>query len=245
MEAALLRFTLLQARNDQDPARDEEHVAFAVRLGVDPAQIGCVDVLTRPLNVGILDGVDALLVGGSGDYSVLDDVPEIRGFINFLGTVADSGFPMFASCFGFQALALAMGGEVVADADRAEVGSYRLTLTDAGCRDPLFSELPASFTAQLGHKDHVTRLPDCMEHLAASERSPFQALRVKGKPVYATQFHPELTWRDNRQRFVRYMETYGALFGEAEAIERLDSHVPGPEANLLISRFVSLCVDAT
>ncbi len=237
-EATLLRYTLLQARDAADLARDEEHAAFAARLSVDPSRIRCVDLLRTELTPGILDGSDALLVGGSGEYSVLDPLPSIRGFIDFLGEVSVSGFPTFASCFGFQALALALGGEVVSDVDRAEVGSYTLSLTDAGRKDPLFGALPPQFIAQLGHKDHVTSLPSGVEHLAGSERSPFQALRVSGKPIYATQFHPELTWKDNRQRYLRYMSTYGALFGEAEAQERLESHVPGPEANSLLAGFV-------
>ncbi|MFT5680740.1 MAG: GMP synthase (glutamine-hydrolyzing) [Myxococcota bacterium] len=234
----MLRFTLLQARDAADLAREEEHAAFAARLSVDPAQIRCVDLLRTVLEPGILVGSDALLVGGSGDYSVLDEVPGIQGFIRFLGEVCELGFPTFASCFGFQALALALGGTVVSDPSRAEVGSYLLTPTDAGRRDPLFSALPTPFVAQLGHKDHVTSLPDGVENLAGSALSPFQALKVTGKPIYATQFHPELTWQDNRQRYLRYMATYGALFGPAEAQERLDSHVPGPEANTLLAGFV-------
>ncbi|MDG1482119.1 MAG: type 1 glutamine amidotransferase [Myxococcota bacterium] len=204
---------------------------------MDPAQIHCVDLLTTVLTPEILKGRDALLVGGSGDYSVLDPNPSIRRFIDFLGEVCVLGFPTFASCFGFQALALALGGEVVSDPARAEVGSYTLQLTDTGRKDPVFQALPQKFIAQLGHKDHVTALPAGVLHLAGSALSPFQALRVAGKPIYATQFHPELTWKDNRQRYLRYMSTYGALFGEAEAQERLESHVPGPEANTLLAGF--------
>lgn len=233
----MLQFTLLQARDAEDLARDEEHAAFAARLSVDPGQIHCVDLLKTVLTPGILEGRDALLVGGSGDYSVLDPHPSIQRFVDFLGEVCALGFPTFASCFGFQALALALGGVVVSDPDRAEVGSYTLHLTDAGQQDPLFQTLPSRFLAQLGHKDHVTSLPSGVLHLAGSALSPYQALRVAGKPIYATQFHPELTWQDNRQRYLRYMSTYGALFGEAEAQERLESHVPGPEANTLLATF--------
>lgn len=240
LEATLLRYTLLQARNAADLARDEEHAAFAVRLSVSEDHIRCVDVLTTSLDLGILEGVDALLIGGSGDHSVLDDTPAIHGFIGFLEKVCELGFPTFASCFGFQGLALALGGSVVSDASRAEVGSYPLTVTPAGAIDPLFSSLPVPFIAQLGHKDHVTSLPAGVENLAQSERSHFQALKVVGKPIYATQFHPELTWQENRMRFLRYMKTYGAIFGEEVAKERLDSHVPGPEANTLLARFVDL-----
>ena len=90
--------------------------------------------------------------------------------------------------------------------------------------------------------DRAARLPSAVEHLAGSDRAPFQALRVKGHPVYATQFHPELTWLDNRGRFLRYMDTYGRLFGQERAQQQLDGHEPSPEANALLRRFVDVVV---
>ena len=238
MSVSPLRFALLQARSPQDPARDEEHAAFAARLSLPPQAIRAVDIFTQPLDQALLDGTDVLLVGGAGEYSVLDDLPPIHRFIDFLGEAAAQGRPTFASCFGFQALVLALGGEVISAPDRAEVGSYTLWRTPEASDDPLFGTLPDTFIAQLGHKDQASRLPDAVLNLASSERTVYQALRVRGAPVYATQFHPELTWLDNRRRFERYMPIYGKLFGEAEAQERLDSHTPGPESNTLIARFV-------
>ena len=67
--------------------------------------------------------------------------------------------PAFASCWGFQALARALGGEVVTDLVRAEVGTFEIQLTAAGRSDPLFGPLGERFLAQLGHQDVVTRLP--------------------------------------------------------------------------------------
>jgi GMP synthase (glutamine-hydrolysing) len=146
--------------------------------------------------------------------------------------------PVFASCFGFQALVLGLGGDVVADEDNAEVGSYRIRLTEAGQQDGFFGVLPSEFMAQLGHKDRASRLPDQLQCMAYSEKAPVQAVRMAGRPVFATQFHPELTGYNNRQRFLGYMEQYGRLFGEEEAQRRLDSHVDSPEANSLLRRFV-------
>lgn len=234
-----LRFTLLQARNPDDPVRAEERLCFATRLGVGVEQIRTVDIFTETLDGAVLDGSHALLVGGSGDYSVLDPLPQIGSFITFLAEQAEAGFPTFASCFGFQAMAVGLGGEVIHDAPNAEVGSHILTPTAEAADDPLFRDMPAPFIAQLGHKDRASRLPDCVVSLASSARCPFQAFRVRGKPVYATQFHPEMDWVENRRRFERYMRQYGVLFGEAEAQRILDSHLPSPESNALLPRFVA------
>lgn len=237
-----LRFLLLQARNPNDRVRDEERDAFALRLGAQPSQIHQVDILHDSFERIEVGEYDAVFVGGAGEYGVVDPIPPIAAMIDFLTTSAEEGAPIFASCFGFQALVVGFGGEVVEDQPNAEVGTYVLGLETAGRADPIFKHLPDRFNAQLGHKDRAIRLPMNMVNLASSESCPFQAIHIPGSRVYATQFHPELTWTDNRTRFLRYMEQYGRLFGEEEAQERLDSHRPGPEANELLGRFVSICL---
>jgi GMP synthase (glutamine-hydrolysing) len=237
-EPLTCRTILLQVRNPGDPARDDEHRAFATRLNVSPSAIRTVDVLTETLGPQTHADVDVVLVGGSGEYSVLDDAPPIHRFIDYLALVSNSGTPFFASCFGFQALVLGLGGEVVKDEDNAEVGTYDLELTEAGVADPLFGTLPRAFKAQLGHKDQVRRLPECLVNLASSPRTRIQAYRMTGRPVYATQFHPELTWLENRARFERYYEEYGRVFGEEAAKAQLDGHQPSPEVNTLLPAFV-------
>ena len=230
-------FLLLQARNPNDLAKKEEHVAFARRLEIEPEQILSVDILQDELNMALLEGHEAIFVGGAGEYSVLDKEDCIYRFIDFLGEVVDAEYPTFASCFGFQAMVLSLGGEVVKDVDNAEVGTYELWTTEEAGRDEIFGDLPGLFLAQLGHQDRASRLPDVVKNVAYSERTPYQAFYIPGKPIYATQFHPELTYEDNRMRFARYMAIYGKLFGEEEAQKRMDSHRPSLDSNLLLKNF--------
>jgi GMP synthase (glutamine-hydrolysing) len=237
-QRANLGFLLLQVRAPKDPVRDEERDAFAARLGVDSSQIKQIDILNDPLDIGMLADSDAVLVGGAGEFGVLDGQPAIDRMVSFLVGTVERSHPIFASCFGFQALVLGLGGEVVCDEDRAEVGTFVLTAAEAAGSDPVFCALPNQFNAQLGHKDRATRLPQGATLLASSSLCPIQAMHIEGTPVYATQFHPELTWTENRRRFERYMDQYGRLFGEEEAQRRLRGHQPSPEANLLLSRFV-------
>lgn len=205
-----LRFLLLQARTPDDPAAPHEQEAFRSALDLTEDALRPWDLLQGAPSAAVLDEVDCVLVGGSGDFGVGDvgRHPWLRAFIDHMGELAARGFPTFASCFGFQAFVVAGGGEVVTDKARAEVGTFELTVTSEGASDPLFGPLAPHFNAQLGHKDHVTRLPDGMVHLAGSARSPFQALRVAGQPIYATQFHPELCMVKNRERYLRYLEGY-------------------------------------
>jgi len=237
------RYVLLQARNPGDSVREEERQAFAERLQVNVEKISTVDMLTADLNNDILDGAAALLVGGAGEYSVVNPEPAIVRAIDFLGGAVESNTPIFASCFGFQCIVVALGGEVIHDVDGAEVGSKRIRLTTAGAEDPLFSGLPGNFIAQQGHKDRASRLPSNAVSLAYNDSAPYQALTIKGRPVYATQFHPELTGATNRGRFERYIDDYGEVFGVERAEEMLEEFQPSPEASSLLLRFKQMLVE--
>mgnify|MGYP002875844724 CR=1 FL=1 len=216
-----------------------EQLCFADALGVPEDRITLHDLLSSAPNESIVEAHDAILVGGSGDYSVLDSHDFLGPFFDFLARVViDQKVPTFASCFGFQALVLAGGGEVVHDESRAEVGTYDLTVTAAGQSDPLFGTLPPTFRAQLGHKDHAARLPAGMSNLASSESAPFQALRVDGLPVVATQFHPELTRAANTERYLRYWDAYGT--GDKENDPVLARMAESPESTALLSRWVEM-----
>ena len=238
MSREKLSFLLIQARKLDDPVRSEELDAFTLRAGVPRERIRVADMTRDTLTMAMTGDVDAVLVGGAGQYSVLDDDDGIRGGIDFLGELADRGFPTFASCFGFQALVLALGGEVICDEDNAEVGTFEVSLTDEGRADPVFGALPERFQAQEGHKDRASVMPDGVLNLARSPLAPFQALRVAGKPVYATQFHPELDQASQKLRFGRYMAEYGRLFGEDEALRIMNGIAPSPATHGLLDVFV-------
>ncbi|HFB39369.1 MAG TPA: type 1 glutamine amidotransferase [Oceanithermus sp.] len=231
----LVRFLLLQARNPEDPIRAEEPRQFAERLGVPRSAIATWDLLRGPPGARELAGFDALLVGGSGEYDVSKgNLPELEATLAFLRRVVEEGFPTFASCFGFQLLVAALGGEIVRDEAAAEVGTVRVCLTEEGRQDELFGALPSCFWVQAGHKDRAKRLPGGVLNLAYSEKAPFQALRVPGRPTWATQFHPELDEEDTYRRFKRYAAVYAPDLTEAEIRARLH---PSPEANALLARF--------
>ena len=238
-------FRLLQARHDDDPMQLEERRSFAARLGVPLDEVVPYNVIDAPADAGAwCEGMDGVLVGGSGEYGVLDGHAWVNAFIDTLAEVAASGPPLFASCFGFQALVVAMGGEVVTDEARAEVGTYRITLTDEGRADPLFGGTSAEFDAQQGHKDSAARLPSGVTHLARSERCRYQAIRIGDRPAYATQFHPELTGAENLARFERYYELYRKHFDPAEAERIRTTHRASPESNALLESWRALVAGA-
>jgi len=236
-----IRILLLQARAPGDPSLEHERACFARAAGVAMQQIRPHDLTMGPPCNKVVACCDAIMVGGAGEFYVSRrDLPHHDRTVEALAALAADGPPVFASCFGYQLLVEALGGEIQHDPERMEVGTFDLTLTDAGRADPLFGALPEVFTAQLGHKDRAVRPPPGVPNLAASPRSPYQALRVPDRPVWATQFHPELHHTDNIWRYERYLAIYGQHHDEAERRAVIAAHRPSPESSTLIARFMDL-----
>jgi GMP synthase (glutamine-hydrolysing) len=236
-----LRILLLQARNEDDPMRLAERQSFAEKTGLQLDQIVPHDLLAGPPGLAALETHDALMVGGSGDYYVSNrSLPHFEAQMDFLREVVDRGHPMFASCFGFQILVAALGGEVTYDPESMEVGTYQLTVSEAGRVDPLMGRLPKVFDAQMGRKDRASRLPPGVVNLASSERNPYQALRVPDKPIWATQFHPELDLETNLERFFRYLEGYAELLSLEEQRLAAENFRESPHTEALLPGFLDL-----
>jgi GMP synthase (glutamine-hydrolysing) len=236
-----LKILLLQARNHDDLAKKEERLSFANKTNLDVEQFVPYDLLTGPPSLATVQRFDAVMVGGSGDYYVSkQNLPGFWALMDLLKEIVAVGHPTFASCFGFQLLVKALGGEIIYDTEGMEVGTYELTLTEAGRQDALLGTLPERFSAQLGRKDRASRLPPGCLHLASSRRAPYQALRIPNKPIWATQFHPELSGEENRIRFHRYLKGYASMMSEAEQAQALSRFQKSPETLPLIARFLHL-----
>lgn len=233
-----IRYLLIQIRNASDPMLLQEVDCFARALGVPTRQIETHDLLSGAASNEQLEAIDAILIGGSGDYSVVQGGPWLPRALTFLRDLVEFGKPMFASCWGFQALSKALGGEVVTDLNRAEVGTLEVTLTPQGSDDVVFGSCGNSFLATMGHQDIVMKLPPGAIHLARSQRVENQAFRIAGKPIYGTQFHPELDLAAFLARVRAYPQYVESIVGiPYEEFERGCQETP--QSNRLLTRFAA------
>ncbi|MFV1965802.1 MAG: type 1 glutamine amidotransferase [Pirellulaceae bacterium] len=233
-----LRFLLLQVRNADDSMRGQEIECFARALDCGPEQIGIFDLLSGAPTVRQLDPVDMVLLGGSGDYSVAEGGTWLSPALEAMRELYDLNKPTFASCWGFQAMARALGGNVVTDLGRAELGTVPVQLTPAGREDPIFGHVGPELRTHMGHQDRVDQLPDNARLLASTDRVRNQAFCVDGKPIYCTQFHPELTLSTFLERVVNYPWYVERIAGvPLEAFVATCEETP--EANALLRRFVT------
>jgi GMP synthase (glutamine-hydrolysing) len=233
------RYLLLQTRNVGDPMATQEVRCFARALDCRIDDIDVFDLLGSSPSVDKLQTPDMLLLGGSGHYSAAGESEWLERTLDCMREIHRLSKPTFASCWGFQAMSRAMGGRCINDLPNAEVGTIELQLTEAGRTDPLFKSLPPSFSAQAGHEDHVVELPLDAVLLASSARVTEQAFRFENRPIYCTQFHPELDRAAMLERVIAYPE-YVARIARLSFDEFIHSVRETPESNSLLSSFVKL-----
>jgi GMP synthase (glutamine-hydrolysing) len=119
---------LLQARLPGDPIRDREHQCFVASTGLAAEDVVLHDLTGGPSSLARLRNFDMLSVGGSGDfYASKGDLPEFEAYLDFPREVVALGHPTFASCFGYQSIARALGARVIRDSANAETGTFELT----------------------------------------------------------------------------------------------------------------------
>ncbi len=151
----------------------------------------------------LLAEYDGVIFGGSSDFDFHGGRPEndparLMSLIilsrakNIVSYAFEKGLPILGVCFGHQIIGNMHQGMVTNDREQSKMGSYEVTLTEAGKSDALFKHLPATFYAQYAHKDSVTNLPEGAELLASGDGCRFSALKY-GEKIYTTQFHPEMS----------------------------------------------------
>ena len=192
---------LLLATRAEDAVAEAEAEAIRRFGGLSAADLVRVRLESAPLDELLPDldltAYSGVLMGGSpftsSDPVTKKSPTQIRVEIELAKLIADVvalDVPFLGACYGISTLGLFLGG--VLDRTYAEpISAVPITLTEAGCADPLLVGLPRTFTAYVGHKEALRALPPGGVLLAGSPECPVQMFRL-GRHQYATQFHPEL-----------------------------------------------------
>lgn len=127
---------------------------------------------------------DAYLITGS-PAGVYDPLPWIEPLLGFIRAAADR--KMVGVCFGHQAMAQALGGQVEKSDKGWGVGLQRYSV---GRPEPWMDggdciAVPAS------HQDQVVVQPPGTRVVAESDFTPFAALAWTCRSAMSVQFHPE------------------------------------------------------
>ncbi len=190
---------------------------------------------------------------------VLSGGPESATTDHASGSIApvlEQGVPVLGICYGMQAMAKQMGGEVEVSGQR-EFGYAQVTVE---ARSELLEGISDSeiqnginiLDVWMSHGDRVVKLPDGFEVIGSSAGSPIAAIANEREKLFGLQFHPEVTHtRQGKQileRFVNRICGCGTSWTAAnvihESVDRIRSLVGSDRVLLALSGGVDSSVVA-
>ena len=138
--------------------------------------------------------------------------------------VFDLDVPVFGICYGFQAMAQALGG-TVAHTGTSEYGRTELNVSGG----QLHSDLPATQSVWMSHGDAVTDAPDGFDVVATSSGAPVAAFENRARRLAGVQYHPEVMHSPHGQqilsRFLHDFAGIGSTWTAANIAEALIEQV--------------------
>jgi len=141
---------------------------------VVPSTMSVTDMLAKNPQAVILSG------GPSSVYE--PNAPQVDP------KLFEAGLPVFGICYGFQAMANALGG-TVAKTGLSEFGATQLSVTDSKC---LFASLPETQSVWMSHGDAVHEAPAGFSVTATTAGAPVAAFEDSARKFAGVQFHPEV-----------------------------------------------------
>ncbi|MGV0781938.1 glutamine-hydrolyzing GMP synthase [Mycolicibacterium peregrinum] len=132
----------------------------------------------------------------------------------------DLDVPVFGICYGFQAMAQALGGTV----EHTGTSEYGRTELNVAGGD-LHADLPGTQPVWMSHGDAVTAAPDGFEVIASSAGAPVAGFENRARRLAGVQYHPEVLHSPHGQqvlsRFLHEFAGIGATWTAANIAEQL------------------------
>ncbi len=144
----------------------------------------------------------AIILSGGPASVYADGAPKIDP------ALFDAGVPVFGICYGFQAMVVALGGNV-AHTGGNEFGRTELTVSAPGC---LLRGMPNQQQVWMSHGDEVTESPAGFDVLASTPGAPVAAFEDLDRRIAGVQFHPEVLHTQQGQAIlVRFLTEIAGL----------------------------------
>ena len=143
----------------------------------------------------------AIVLSGGPASVYADGAPQLDP------ALFDLGVPVFGICYGFQAMAQALGG-TVARTGTSEYGRTELTVTGG----QLHSGLPEAQPVWMSHGDAVTEAPDGFDVVASSAGAPVAAFEDRARKLAGVQYHPEVIHSPHGQQILsRFLHDFAGI----------------------------------
>ncbi|NIJ14143.1 GMP synthase (glutamine-hydrolysing) [Saccharomonospora amisosensis] len=134
----------------------------------------------------------AIILSGGPSSVYAEDAPKVDA------ALFEAGVPVFGICYGFQAMAQALGGTV------EHTGTREFGRTELGVNGGvLHEELPARHPVWMSHGDCVTKAPEGFQVTAGSQGAPVAGFEDLGRKLAGVQYHPEVAHSPHGQEVLR------------------------------------------
>jgi GMP synthase (glutamine-hydrolysing) len=144
----------------------------------------------------------AAIILSGGPSSVYSE-----GAPNVGADLFEAGIPVLGICYGFQAMAAALGG-TVAETGMREYGATDVTLV--GESRSILASTPANQNTWMSHGDSVQKAPEGFDVLASSAGAPVAAFANEEKCLFGVQWHPEVKHSEFGQKVLENFLFNGA-----------------------------------
>ena len=153
---------------------------------VVPSTMSAADMLAKNPVAIVLSG------GPSSVYA--DGAPQVDV------ALFETGLPIFGICYGFQAMAAALGG-TVAQTGLSEFGATELTVAGECI---LFAGLPGIQNVWMSHGDSVQEAPTGFAVVASTAGAKVAAFEDVSRRLAGVQFHPEVMHSEHGQKVLEH-----------------------------------------
>ncbi len=143
----------------------------------------------------------AVVLSGGPASVYAEDAPKLDA------DLVQAGVPVLGICYGFQAMAAALGGEVAKTGMR-EYGDTRASIADTD--STLFGGQPPTQPVWMSHGDSVTQAPPGARVTAKSPGAQVAAFEDDERRLYGVQWHPEVMHSTFGQRVIENFLREGA-----------------------------------
>jgi GMP synthase (glutamine-hydrolysing) len=147
---------------------------------------------TMPVSELLERNPSAIVLSGGPASVYADEAPRVDP------ALFDSGVPVFGICYGFQAMAQALGGTVEHTGTR-EFGRTELGVAGGA----LHEDLPRRHPVWMSHGDCVTKAPEGFTVTAESEGAPVAGFEDVQRRLAGVQYHPEVAHSPHGQQVLR------------------------------------------
>ena len=146
---------------------------------------------TMPVEEMLAKHPVAVILSGGPSSVYAENAPQVDP------QLFDTGLPTFGICYGFQAMARALGGDV----ERTGLSEFGPTAlrTEEGV---LFEGLPPTLTVWMSHGDSVSAAPAGFSVTASSDGASIAAFEDIDRGLAGVQFHPEVLHTEHGQRIL-------------------------------------------